>query len=104
MFLPEMAEWRRGLVYTARSEVSAPLSPGHEYRITTSFKQRIGEGEKFTAYKKLYLRVTRLINTRIAELTCPNESEPLHTWIVCQGWGTFGDFHQIAIAFLSLPV
>jgi hypothetical protein len=91
-------EWQRGLVYTAKSEIPSPLLPDHEYRITASFKQRITGGKAFTAYEKLYRRAARMVNTRIAELTCPGD-EPLHTWIVCQGWGTFGDSYNIAIAF-----
>jgi hypothetical protein len=40
-------QWRRGLVYTARSPGRFPLMPGQEYRIAASFKRSMGANEKF---------------------------------------------------------
>lgn len=99
---PIPAEWQRGLVYTARPHIPSPVVSGREYRITVAFKQRIAPEEEFTNYAKLYRRVTRLANLRIAQLTYAGEADTLHTWIARQGWGSIGEPYSFATAFLTV--
>jgi hypothetical protein len=95
-------EWLRGLVYTAKPEIPSPLRRGQEYRITAAFKEKVGNIEEFAGYGKIYQRVTAIAKARIAQLTCANEQQSLHTWIACHGWRSLGETSNIATAFLTM--
>jgi hypothetical protein len=79
------AVWRRGVTYTTRGEMLAPLRRGQEYRINATVRRKIG-GEAFTAYGELYQRSTAILKARIAELTGADGGEPLQTWIDWHAW------------------
>jgi hypothetical protein len=98
--LPDAFEWRRGLVFTAKTRIPTPLLRGQEYRIAVSFKRKIGAAEKSTGYADLYRHAMALANARIARLysTCGHP----HTWIVRHGWRSFGDSGDIGCAFLTM--
>ena len=95
-------EWRRGLVYTANSELPCPLRRGQQYRISIAFKQKTGTSQQFRGYGDMYQRITAIAQARISQLTCPCQQGPLHTWIECHGWRHLDDTHEIATAFTTM--
>jgi hypothetical protein len=97
-------EWQWGVIYTVRPELLSPLKREREYRIMASTRRRIGKDQEFTAYEELYRRAAWMANARIADLTCANEGEPLHTWIMSHGWLCFGEEHRTAAASVALGV
>ena len=99
---PDMNEWRKGLVYTAKPEIPSPLRPGQEYRITVAFKRKTGTTEAFTGYGELYQRVTAIAKARISQLKCANTGEAPYTWLMCHGWRCLGDAQDIATAFITI--
>ena len=99
---PGASEWRRGLVYTAKPAIPSTLQFGQEYRIMAGCKQKNSGGRTFTGYAELYRRVTALANARVAQLRCSREEHPINTWLLCHGWRTLGDTHNIAAAFLTM--
>jgi hypothetical protein len=82
-----MSEWRRGTVYTVRSEVLAPFVRGQEYRCTSIVRRAIGDG--LNDYTDLYHRAAALGSARAAAARCSTSGEPLHIWIRLHYWGTF---------------
>jgi hypothetical protein len=97
-------EWQWGVIYTVRPELLSPLKRGREYRIMAVTRRRVGKDEEFTAYKELYRRAAWMAYARIAELTCADDGEPLHTWVISQSWGCFGKAHRFAAAGVGLGV
>src|SRR5438128_5211426 len=96
-------DWQRGVTYTVRPEMLSPLRCSQEYRITASVRRKTPKGEEFTAYGDLYRRASAIANARIAELTCPDEGTPLHTWVLCHGWRSIDvGPHKFPIAFLTI--
>jgi hypothetical protein len=87
-------EWQWGVIYTVRPELLPPLVRGREYRTAASTRRRVAKtvakDQEFTAYEELYRRAACMANARIADLTCADEGEPVHTWITQHGWGCFG--------------
>jgi len=103
--LPEgFKEWHWGVIYTVRPELLAPLARGREYRIVASVRRRVAKDEDFSAYEELYQRAAWAARARIADLTCVDEGEPLHTWVISQSWGCFGEEHRFAAAGIGLGV
>ncbi len=91
------------MIYTVRPELLSPLARGRECRIAASTRRRVGKDEKFSAYDELYQRAIRMANARLADLTCADEGEPLHTWIMSLGWLCFGEEHRTAASRRSAP-
>lgn len=78
-------EWQRGLTYTVRPEILAPLCRGQEYRINATVRRKIAKGVPFT-YDDVYERASAIVNARIAELDVAEKDDPPHTWILAQAW------------------
>jgi hypothetical protein len=78
-----------------------PLLRGREYRINFSVRRKYSPSEKFTAYGDLYQRAIEIASARIAELTCADDGEPLHTWIMAHMW-LAGETFNIASAMVTL--
>lgn len=78
-------EWQRGLTYTVRPEILAPLCRGREYRINATVRRKIAKGVAFT-YDDVYARASAIVNARIAELGVADQDDPPHTWILAQAW------------------
>jgi len=105
--LPEgFKEWQWGVIYTVRPELLSPLVRGREYRIMAVTRRRvaktIAKDQEFTAYEELYRHAAWAARARMAEVTCADEGEPLHTWITSQSWGCFGETHRFAAAGVGL--
>jgi len=99
---PDLNEWRRGLVYTAKPAIPSLLRPGREYRITVAFKRKVGTSKAFTDYGELYQRVTAIAKARISQLMCPGTGEPPQTRVMCHGWRCLGDTNGVATAFITM--
>ena len=97
-------EWQWGVIYTVRPELSAPLMRGREYRIAASVRRGVVKDQDFSAYGELYQRAAWMASARIADLTCADEGEPLHTWTMQHGWGCFGEAFRFAAASVTLGV
>jgi hypothetical protein len=97
-------EWQWGVIYTVRPQLLSPLVRGREYRIAASTRRRVAQDEEFTGYKELYRHAARMASTRLADLSCADEGEPLHSWVVSQGWLCFGEAQRTAVAGVALGV
>src|SRR6185295_5233015 len=99
-------EWQWGVTYTVRPELLAPLLCGREYRLITAVRRKIPKGKDFTGYGQLYQRAKAIATARIAELQCPAEAEPLHSWVFCHGWQRLdiGSADDLIIVFLTTGV
>ena len=85
--LPEgFPVWRRGVTYTGRPEVLAPLRRGQEYRINVTVRRKIAKVGEFIAYADLYDICTGILGARSATLTSSDPGEPLHTWVQWHAW------------------
>jgi hypothetical protein len=107
--LPEgFKEWQWGVIYTVRPELLSPLARGREYRIAASTRRRVAgtvpKDQEFTAYGELYQRAAGMAKARLGDLTCADEGEPLHTWIISHGWLCFGEAQRTAAASVALGV
>jgi hypothetical protein len=101
--LPEgFKEWQWGVIYTVRPELLAPLVRGREYRIVASTRRRVAKDEDFGAYGELYQRAAWAARARVADATCADEGEPLHSWAVSHSWGCYGEAHRFAAAGVGL--
>ena len=95
------AQWQCGLTYTVRPQMLRPLLRGREYRINFSVRRKCTRNEEFRAYGDLYGRAVAIARARIAELTCADDGEPIHTWIRAHGWFA-GEAFKIPSATLTL--
>src|SRR5258705_9300329 len=85
--LPEgFPVWRRGVTYTVRPEMLAPLHGGREYRINVTVRRKIANVGEFSAYADLYATCTGILGVRCATLTSNDPGEPLHTWVQWHAW------------------
>lgn len=91
--------WRRGVVYTVRPEMLAPLERGREYRILIGVRRMAPIGEPFTAYGELYRRAATLTDARVAAMIGP---EPPARWTAWHGWRAmeFGE-RQFIFVFIA---
>src|ERR1700733_12820899 len=55
---PDVNEWLKGVVYTARPGIPFLLQPGHEYRITVASKQKLATRGGFSGFNLSTLRQT----------------------------------------------
>ncbi len=101
---PEVNEWRRGLVYTAKPELPSELRPGQEYRISVGFKRNTGSTETFTGYGQLYQRVSAIAKARISQLRCAGTGTIPRASVMCHGWRCLGETNNIATAFLTMEL
>lgn len=88
-------EWQRGVTYTVRPEMLAPLVPGREYNLLVSVRRTVPKDQEFTAYGDLYHRAAAIASGRAAAGS--------HAWIKGHGWASkeFGA-HRFVFAFLTL--
>lgn len=96
--LPEgFAVWRRGVTYTARPEILAPLQRGQEYWINATVRWKVERDREFTDYAELYDACTGILRAREAALAS-REGEPLHTWRQWHAWwcGSVADKYPAA--------
>ncbi len=94
--------WRRGVIYTVRPEILAPLEWGREYRILIGVRRMAPIGEPFTAFGELYRRAAALTDARVAALVCP---EAPARWTAWHGWRSieFGE-RQFIFVFIATTV
>jgi hypothetical protein len=78
-------EWQRGLTYTVRPEILAPLRLGREYRINATVRRTIMTGIAVT-YDEVYHQAAAIANARIAELRSGEQGDALYTWILAHAW------------------
>ena len=65
--LPDgFAEWQRGVTYTVRPELLAPLASGRDYRLNVTLRRRHPLDREFTGYDELYQRVSGIAAARVA--------------------------------------
>lgn len=95
-------QWRRGLVYTRRSDQAVALDPGREYQVTVSFKRRRRPGERNHGYSDVYHRVRTIAETRISQLNCTEPGIARRVRIICQGWRPLGETEGITTAFVGV--
>ena len=95
--------WRRGVIYTVRPEILAPLAGGREYRILIGVRRMVRTSEPFTAYGELYRRAAALTDARVAALVCP--AAPVARWTASHGWRAveFGE-RQFIFVFITTVV
>src|SRR3954451_20836277 len=96
-------EWQRGVTYTVRPDIQAPLVRGREYRILTAVRRKIAKGEDFTGYGELYHRANAITAARIAGFAYPSEGELLHRWTMCHGWQRIdlGSANDLLMVFIT---
>jgi hypothetical protein len=82
--------WRWGVTYTVRPEVLLPIVSGEEYRIGASVLRSMPDGESFGSYAHLYEHASSIVKARVAELTCGDSRQFLHTRILAQNWFRHG--------------
>lgn len=98
------ADWRRGVVYTVRQEMLAPLRHGEEKRIGVSIRRWIAKDEPFTAYAELYRRATAIQAQRVKELTCADACCSLHSWTAAHAWGRYEGRFDFLYTFVTTGV
>ncbi len=79
----ESNEWHRGVIYTVRPHILAPLDGNREYRILVGVRRMAGSRAPFTGYADLYRRASEITEARLAALICP---EPPWRWTEWHGW------------------
>ncbi len=78
--------WRRGVTYTVRPEILAPLQRGQEYRMNATVRRKIAKAGEFRAYAELYDMCVRILRARSGILTSSGPGGPLHTWVQWHAW------------------
>jgi hypothetical protein len=81
----DFREWQRGVTYTVRPGMLAPLARDRDYWLNTTIRRIRGAGEPAVSYAELYPRATAILDARIAEITAGDSAAP-HQWIVAQAW------------------
>jgi hypothetical protein len=79
-------EWERGVTYTVRPELLAPLADGREYRLNATLRRACTKEGDFTGYAGLYRRASTILDARVAAVARRNEGRRLHTWVLTHAW------------------
>lgn len=80
------AAWRRGVTYTVRPEMLAPLVRGKVYRIDVTVRRKVAPVSPFTGYCELYHGCQRIFEQRLRQIACEDAGRALHTWRDWQAW------------------
>jgi hypothetical protein len=96
-------EWKRGVTYTVKPEMLAPLAVGRVYRVFAGvFGKAATSGSN--DYSDVYRRATAILNERIEEFRCVEKTRPLHTWISAHAWLTPKLVSQAVYAVVSMGI
>jgi hypothetical protein len=98
------ADWRRGVVYTVRPEMLAPLPRGEERRIGVSIRRHIGKREPFASYADLYHRAAEIGARRVEEIKSADPACSVHSWTATHAWGRFEGRIDFLYTFVTLGV
>jgi hypothetical protein len=95
----ESNDWRRGVIYTVRPEILAPLERGRQYRILVGERRMASKSEPFAGYAELYRRALSITAARVAALATPERPS---RWTEYHGWRAleFGD-RQLIFTFIA---